>query len=196
LAASKTDPATLVAYAQWLIKTGAVEKAEAVLADARKANPEVLNLLVLSGIAARMNKQPKQAEDFFVDALRISPANTDTLNQLALLLIDQADAGKRQRALEFAGINSRLNDQSADAQVTLAWVFFQLSRSAEANQALRNGIQLGNLSPDSKYLVSKMLFESNPVAAKQILQEALDNDGGLIFVNRQEAQALLTSMGS
>jgi tetratricopeptide (TPR) repeat protein len=196
LAANKSDPATLIAYAQWLIKSGDIEKAEAALAEARKANPEVLNLLVLSGITARMNKQPKQAEDHFMEALRISPANTDTLNQLALLLIDQADAGKRQRALEFAGISSRLNEQSADAQVTLAWVLFQLSRAGEADAALRNGIQLGNLSPDSKYLVAKMLFERNPVAAKQILQEAMDNDGGLIFVNRQEAQALLSSMGS
>ncbi len=192
----KNDSATLTAYAQWLIKNGAIDKAEAALTEARKGNPEVLNLLVLSGVAARMKKQPKPAEDFFMEALRISPANTDTLNQLALLLIDQVDAGKRQRALEFAGISSRLNDQSADAQVTLAWVLYQLSRSAEAEQALRNGLQLGNLSPDSRYLVAKMLVERNPVAAKQILQEALQNDSGLIFVNRQEAQALLDSMGS
>jgi hypothetical protein len=94
------------------------------------------------------------------------------------LLIDQADPGKRQRALEFAGINSRLNNESADAQVTLAWVLFQLNRNNEAEQALRNGIQLGtNLSPDSRYLVAKMLT-------------------GLIFVNRQEAKAMLDSMGS
>jgi Tfp pilus assembly protein PilF len=197
LAASKSDPQALVAYGQWLIKNGNIDKADSVLAEARKANPEVLNLLVLSGITARMKKQVKQAEDLFMEALRISPANTDTLNQLALLLIDQADPGKRQRALEFAGINSRLNNESADAQVTFAWVLFQLNRNAEAEQALRNGIQLGtNLSPDSRYLVAKMLTDRNPTAAKQLLQEALQNDAGLIFVNRQEAKAMLDSMGS
>jgi len=196
ITASKTDPATLTAYGQWLIKNGSIDEADAALAEARKANPEALNLLVLSGIAARMKKQPKPAEDYFMEALRISPANTDTLNQLALLLIDQADPTKRQRALEFAGISSRLNNESADAQVTLAWVLFQLTRTAEAEQALRNGIQLGNLSPDSRYLVAKMLADRNPTAAKQILQEALENDSGLIFVNRVEAEALLKSMGS
>jgi tetratricopeptide (TPR) repeat protein len=197
MSASKSEPATLVAYGQWLIKNGNIEKADAVLTEARKANPEVLNILVLSGIAARMKKQLKPAEDLFMEALRISPANTDTLNQLALLLIDQADPAKQQRALEFAGINSRLNNESADAQVTLAWVLYQLRRNADAEQALRNGIQLsGNLSPDSRYLVAKMLTDRNPTMAKQLLQQALENETGLIFVNRQEAKAMLDSMGS
>ncbi|MCI0333291.1 MAG: tetratricopeptide repeat protein [Planctomycetes bacterium] len=199
IAANKSDPATLIAYGQWLIKNGSeasLKKAETVLADARKANPEVLNLHILSGIAARMNKQLKPAEDHFMEALRISPANADTLNQLALLLIDQAEPAKRQRALEFAGISSRLNNQSADAQVTFAWVLFQHGRNADAEQALREAIQLGNLSPDSRYLVAKMLADRNQAAAKQILQEALDAETGVIFVNRQEAKALLDSLGS
>jgi tetratricopeptide (TPR) repeat protein len=194
---AKNDAATSVARAQWLIKNGSLDEAETVLADARKANPDVLNLLVLSGITARMKKQFKAAEDFFMAAVGISPANTDTLNQLALLLIDQPDPAKRQRALEFAGISSRLNDQSADAQVTLAWVLSQLpNRGAEAQQALRNAMQLGNLSPDSHYLLAKMLVEGNPNAAKQFLQQALDNDTGLIFVNRQDAKTMLDSMGN
>lgn len=199
LAANKSDPATLIAYGQWLIKSGSeanLKKAETALAEARKANPEVLNLLILSGIAARMNKQLKAAEDHFMDALRISPANADTLNQLALMLIDQAEPAKRQRALEFAGISSRLNDQSADAQVTFAWVLLQLGRNADAEQRLREAIQLGNLSPDSRYLVAKMLADRNQAAAKQILQEALEADTNVIFVNRQEARALLNSLGS
>jgi len=193
---TKNDAATRVARGQWLIKNGALDEAEVVLAEARKTNPDVLNVLVLSGITARMKKQMKPAEDFFMEAVRISPANTDTLNQLALLLIDQPDPAKRQRALEFAGISSRLNEQSADAQVTLAWVLSQLpNRGADAQQSLRNALQLGNLSPDSRYLVAKMLAEQNPNAAKQILQEALDNDSGLIFVNRQDAKSMLDSMG-
>ena len=62
-----------------------------------------------------------------------------------------------ERALEFAGISSRLNNESADAQVTLAWVLYQLKRPAEAEQALRNGLQLGSLSPDSSFLVAKLI---------------------------------------
>lgn len=199
LAANKNDPATLISYGQWLIQSGTeanIKKADTVLAEARKANPETLNLWVLSGIAARMAKQIKPAEDYFMEALRISPANADTLNQLALMLIEQPEPAKRQRAFEFAGISSRLNQESADAQVTLAWVLFQLGRTGDADQALRSALQLGNLGQDSKFLVAKMLAQQNPAAAKQLLQQALETDTNAIFVNRAEAKTLLDSLGS
>ena len=35
----------------------------------------------------------------------MSPANVDVINQLALLLIDQPDQAKRERAVQFAGIS-------------------------------------------------------------------------------------------
>src|SRR5262249_12790800 len=92
LANNRTDDKTVTAYAQWLIKSGnqqSIAKAEQLLADARKANPGNLNLLILSGVAARMSKKMKPAEDYFVEALGIAPANGDVINQLALLLIEQ-----------------------------------------------------------------------------------------------------------
>ncbi len=186
---------TLTAYAQWLIKQGSVEKAESILAKAREANQDALNIWILSGVAARMNKKMKPAEDYFTKALGISPANGDTLNQLALLLIEQGDQAKRQRALEFAGISSRLNSESSDAQITLAWVYYQLGRAADAEQALRAGLQLGNLSPDSSFLVAKILVDQNKAeAAKQVLKSALETETPGIFVNKQEAQALYDSL--
>jgi tetratricopeptide (TPR) repeat protein len=195
LAANKTDPGTLTAYAQWLIKTGSVEKAETLLADARKANPGNLNLLILSGVAARMTKKMKPAEDYFVEALGIAPANSDVMNQLALLLVEQQDPAKRNRGLQFAGISSQLNNQSADAQITLAWVLYQLGRATDAEQALRNGLQLGNLSPDSSYLVAKILADQNKAdMAKQILKGALELDSPGIFVYRRDAEELLAGM--
>jgi len=194
LAANKSDADTISNYAAWLIKSGTPEslaKAESMLADARKANPGNLNLLILSGVAARMTKKMKPAEDYFVEALGIAPANGDVINQLALLLIDQAAQDKRNRALQFAGMSSQLNSQSADAQVTFAWVLYQLGRVVDAESALRNALQLGNLSPDSSYLVAKILVDQNKTdPAKQILKAALEAETTGIFVNRQDAQAL------
>ncbi|HEX4415667.1 MAG TPA: tetratricopeptide repeat protein [Lacipirellulaceae bacterium] len=192
---SKTDPATLTAYAQWLIKTGAVDKAEGILAEARKSNAGNLNLLILSGVAAHMQKKLKPAEDFFVEALGIAPANVDVINQLALLLIEQPGQPQRDRALQFATMCAQLNAQSPDAQITLAWVLYQLGRQADAETALRSGLQLGNLSPDSSYLVSKILVDQNKGdTAKQILEAALDNDSPGIFIYRKDAQTLLDSL--
>jgi tetratricopeptide (TPR) repeat protein len=198
LASNKTDDKTVTAYAQWLIKSGnpqSLAKAEQMLADARKANPGNLNLLILSGVAARMGQKMKPAEDYFIEALGIAPANGDVINQLALLLIGQSDTTKRERALQFAGMSSQLNSQSADAQITLAWVLYQLGRVVDAEAALRSGLQLGNLSPDSSYLVAKILADQNKAEpAKQILKSALDTESPGIFIFRQEAQNLLTSL--
>ena len=193
MANSKTDPATVTAYAQWLIKMGTPEtlaKAEGLLAEARKANPGNLNLLILSGVAARMGKKMKPAEDYFVEALGISPSNGDVINQLALLLVEQPDQGKRDRALAFAGMSSQLNNQNADAQITLAWTLYQLGRVADAEQALRSGLSLGNPSPDSSYLVAKILMDQNKTEpAKQLLKAALETESPGIFIYRADAQA-------
>ena len=117
VAENKTDTKTLTAYAGWLLKTGETDKAESTLADARRLEPENLDVLVLSGVAARMAKKMKPAEDYLVAALRLSPSNTAVVNQLALLLIDQPDDQKRRRALEFAQINATLQPNSSEAAI-------------------------------------------------------------------------------
>jgi tetratricopeptide (TPR) repeat protein len=192
---SGSDAKSLTAYGQWLIKNGSVQKAEQVLAEARKTNPDDLNLLILSGVAARMNNKMKPAEDFFVQAWGMSPANIEVINQLALLLIEQPEQAKRERALQFAGISSTLSNQNADAQMTLAWVFYQLERIGDAEVSLRNALQLGNLSPDSRYLIAKILVDQRKEdQAKQVLQEALESEYNGIFINRQAAQALFETL--
>jgi Tfp pilus assembly protein PilF len=194
LATNKSDPATVTAYAQWLVKQStpdSLAKAEGLLAEARKANPGNLNLLILSGVAARMGKKMKPAEDYFIEALGIAPANGDVINQLALLLIEQPGQPQRERALQFAGMSSQLNNQNADAQITLAWVLYQLGRVADAETALRQGLNLGNPSPDSSYLVARILMDQNKTEpAKQLLKAALETESPGIFIYRQEAQAL------
>lgn len=193
--ANKTDVNTLTQYGQWLIKNGNVQRAEQVLAEGLRTHPESLNLLILSGVAARMNKKMKPAEDYFVKAWGMSPANLEVINQLATLLIEQPDQAKQERAVQFAQISAQLNPQSADAMVTLAWVYYQLRRVGEADVALRNAQQLGNISPDGSYLFAKMLVDQKRTEpAKLLLQDALDEKNQGIFVNRQEAQALLETL--
>ncbi len=197
IAADKDSLDTILTYVKWLIKSGSIDKAEQQLASARQAHPDNADLLILSGVAARMNKKMKPAEDYFVAALSMAPSNGSVINQLAQLLADQPDTDKRQRALEFATMNSKLNSESADAQITLAWILYQLGRGQEANNALRAGLQAGTPSPDSSYLVAKMMVDQNRLdAARQLLNAALEADTSAIFVNRAEAQSLLNSLGS
>ncbi|HJQ80748.1 MAG TPA: tetratricopeptide repeat protein [Lacipirellulaceae bacterium] len=196
--AVKNDPKdvnTLANYGQWLIKAGKLDQAEQTLAKARELKPQDLRVLFLSGVAARMNKKMKPAEDYFMEALRIAPGEANTINQLALLLIEQSDEEKRNRALQFALISSRMNAQSPDAQVTLGWVLYQLGRTGDADAALKNAQQLGAFSPDSNYLLAKILVAQNRANdAKPFLREALQAENIALFVHRQDAQALFETI--
>jgi tetratricopeptide (TPR) repeat protein len=196
--ANKSDVKVLTAYANWLLQTGDENKAESVLSDARKIDPDNLDVLSLSGVAARMAKKMKPAEDYFMAALRLSPSNGGVTNQLALLLVDQPDDAKRQRAVEFAKINAMLRPDSPEANVTLAWVLYQTGNNRDANVALQKALQAGSLGPDSSYLIAKMLADQNQVeAAKQFLTRALDPtaNGGGLFVMRDDAEALKSKLG-
>jgi len=194
--ANKEDVKTLNAYAQWLLQTGDVPRAEQALAAARRAAPEDLDVLVLSGVAAKMGKKMKPAEDYLMGALRLSPSNGAVINQLALLLVEQPDKEKRQRAVEFARINAMLQPNSAESNITLAWVLYQVGNTRDAEVALRKGLSTRTMSPDSNYLVAKILAEQNRTdVAKQFLNAALENPGGTLSVLREDAEALKSQLG-
>lgn len=194
--ANREDVKTLNAYAQWLLATGDVTRAEQALSAARRVAPEDLDTLVLSGVAARMAKKMKPAEDYFVAALRLSPSNAAVINQLALLLVEQPDEDKRQRAMEFARINAMLQPNSAESNITLAWVLYQIGNTRDAEVALRKGLAARNMSPDSNYLVAKILSDQNrPDVAKQFLAASLENSAGGLSVLRAEAEALQKQLG-
>jgi tetratricopeptide (TPR) repeat protein len=198
VAANKADVKILTSYASWLLQTGDEAKAESVLAEARKIEPENLDVLSLSGVAARMAKKMKPAEEYLMSALRLSPSNGGVTNQLALLLVDQPDDAKRQRAVEFAKINAMLRPDSPEANVTLAWVLYQTGNNRDAGAALQKALQSGSLGADSSYLVAKMLSDQNQAdAAKQFLTRALDPtaNGGGLFILHDDAEALKAKLG-
>ena len=91
-------------------------------------------------------------------ALGKAPGRLDIVNQLALLLVEQDDPESQNRAVAFAELNAKANENSADARVTQAWVYYKLKAHERGEPGPVHGLQLGNLTPDSTYLVAKMIF--------------------------------------
>jgi cytochrome c-type biogenesis protein CcmH/NrfG len=95
-------------------------------------------------------------------------------------------------------MNVKMNENNADAQITLAWIYFKLGNSGNANNHFRNGLQLGNLNPDSSYLAAVMLSSQNQSEpterAKLLLSDALTSEAPGIFLRRKEAQDLLKKL--
>ncbi len=193
-AENKADKATLVAYAQWLLQTDQIDQAKTVLAGARKEIPNSFEILLLSGLAERMSGELDAAEQLYMQALAIQPTNRDVYNQLALLLFDQDNTEKKQRGAGFAQANASIHQSNADVLITLAWVMYKLGRVNEFNEAYQRGVRAGALSPDSKYLIAKIMVDQkrNDVAEKLLTNASDDYQG--IFVMKNEAQALLESI--
>ena len=102
---------------------------------AERAHGRGQELLYLRGLIARHLKDHERAEGLFLAILKDSPGDGDASNQLALALAEQADQGKRQRALELAEeatgreILSRLT-----VRATLGWVYYRLGRVDDAER--------------------------------------------------------------
>ena len=190
----KNDRITVMSYAEYLIKRGKLSEAKQILDAGLKSNPDVYQIQLLAGVLAEMTNDKDAAENYYFRALALSPGNREVTNQLAQLLIDQDDPNKQKRAQQLALVNAKINPNSPDVNITLAWVLYRAERKAEANEAYRKGISLGRFNGDSALIVAKLLSASNQKeTARKVLEGALKSEKG-IFVRRAEAEALLETL--
>lgn len=188
------NPDTLFAYAQWLMEIGEAPAALQPLRNARLLKPENPQLLLFSGVAAKMAGNIDEAEQFLKDAHFHAPDSQDVLNQLALTLAESSDETKRQRALKFAQVSAALHQQDPESAVTLGYALYKNRRLQEAERTIQNALRMGELNSDSSYLIARILFENGkPEQAGQILDSVVDQEG--IFVHRDEAQQLRAQIG-
>lgn len=190
----KESVTTLVAFSEYLIRTGQLDKAAKVLAAARAVDANSFQIQLLSGVLAQMSGDVDAAEKYYVQTLGLSPGNRDANNQLALLLVASDDDSTKARGEAIARNNAKLNPNSADVNMTLAWVLRQVGKGGEANEAYQKAIRQGTLSADSTLLLAKLLVEQKRGdVAKGLLENALKREQG-IFVNRSQAEALLETL--
>ncbi len=184
---------TLLAYGRWLLEIDDAAAAKSgPLAAALKLAPDSFDALVLSGIAATMTGDNVGAEGYFIDALRLSPANQSVLNQLALLLGSEADEQKRNRGLAYAQMAGSLFPNSAESQVTLGWVLYKQGQLKPAIEAMQKAQSLGisNWNADSMYFVAQFQADRNQTdSARQLLEAAFKQRG--LFVHQDAAKKLL-----
>jgi tetratricopeptide (TPR) repeat protein len=180
--------AAQVAMTANLIDLAVIQAEEAV-----KLDDKDLNAKLIRGYVARLNNNFTAAEHFFELAHLQSPGNFDASNNLALLLAEQKDKAKQDRALEFAVMNIQrfpINGQTPqrfDAMSTFGWVQYHRGVMADAQQALQQVVNANVLTPDSKYYVAKVLLNDakRTEDAARMLESAVESDQP--FVNRKAA---------
>jgi Tfp pilus assembly protein PilF len=128
-----------------------------------------------------------QAEQFFAAVLKKSPGHFVASNHMAVALVEQGDADRRQQAMELAHVLSQTYPQNSQAAATLGWVAFQVGDLNEAEKQLGRAISAGSVSRDTAYYYARLLFKRGEIAkSKTFLKQALDGSG--LFTHHQQAR--------
>ena len=195
----KDGLATQLAAAQWAIDTGNLDLVKSCADTARSIDAEAIQVLLLDGFIARLNKNYDEAVAAFQKALQKSPSSPVVLNQLAICLAEQDEPEKRQQASQYVQLllnvsGDRTRAAGREALLTAAWVLFRTDRGADALRQVQLALTSGGVSPDSAYFAAKILSENDQKdAAKALLKSSLEASERL-FPNRSNAEALLSEL--
>ena len=190
---NKSDAKVAQAYAEWLIQQDELDKAQEIASTLRELEPSSANALLLDGIVAYMQGQSDRAEQSLQKVLCLEPRNARATDLMALLLIKSDNVKDRERALQYAQNNAGWLPNNAQANITHAYVLYELGRKTEAQQSLA---KMGRMSPqaDSTYLIAKILVgEGQKEKAVDTLSRVVAQKQGLIIF-RREAEALLKEL--
>jgi hypothetical protein len=114
---------------------------------------------------------------------------------MALLLIESDKVEDKERALQYAQNNAERLANNAQANVTKAYVLYELDRKAEAQKSLSLAGKM-QPQPDSVFLITKILVaEGQKEQAMQYLTKIVSQKSGLLIF-RQEAEDLLKQLKS
>jgi tetratricopeptide (TPR) repeat protein len=182
--------AVRIGRAAWLLEQGRVDEAQDQAAAAAKVDPPPGGARRLLGLAARARKDLARAETIFQALAQESPDDAWVRSQLALVLAEQSDQGKRRRALELAEVLVRQAPNNPDAVATLGTVYYRLRRLDEAEKVLQAVVDSGRGSSDTAYVLARVKSDrGHAEAAPALLKAALAAPGYFVF--RDEARQWL-----
>lgn len=177
---------------QFAVATNKLNDAVKYADGALKIDPASLDAQLTRGIVARMTRDFKTAEAQ-LDALNAKyPINFAVSNNLALVLAEQTEPAKKERAVQLATLNFNNNKQNqqlaVEAAATLGWTYYKSGKLPEAEQVLQAVIQSNQLTADSAYYVARVLADRGRNAdALNIVNVALQTP---VFFNKVDAEAL------
>jgi tetratricopeptide (TPR) repeat protein len=182
-----------VGVAEWYWRNNKLEEAQKHAAKALEIKPDLLDAKLIRGIVARFQKDYPEAEKQFEAAHLAAPANFLAANQLALVLAEQQDTEKLNRALQLAQLNAKQHQQEPEVLATLGTVLYKGGRVDDAERFLRQLASMNVMSGDAAYYLGQILAKKNQTdEAKRLLRVALSSQGP--FVNRDAAQSLLDQL--
>jgi tetratricopeptide (TPR) repeat protein len=193
LTAAPKDLKTRLAVTKWALETGQLDEAQKQAVAAMRIDPKSTDAEFLRGATAMFQKDYRAAELVLDSAMARSPGNAPISNGLAIALVEQDDAAKKQRALEIAQGNARRFPKSVVAASTYGWVLYRLGRLDDAEKALAAAAAGTSDNADTAFIVATVSdARGRKAEAKKLLETALAGSHAFLF--RQEAEELLQQL--
>ncbi len=137
----------------------------------------------LRGLAARYENDLELAESIFSQLHQANPEDLEAADQLAQVLVESSDEGKRGRAAQLSEANLRRAPNIENTVATAAWVQYKLGAIDVADRLLGELTSKLAISPQTAFYVSEVLrARGKSEEADQVLEAAMKQPG--IFVQR------------
>ena len=192
------DYTTRIAVARWALTTGNQSMLKTCAVKAKELNSDSMAVEALLGMAERFAGNYAKAEEIFAEMVDRNPASFDATNGLALAILDQDDKEKYRKALGYAQVNVKSNQDRRTARgrgaaATFAWALHRLNQTAAASRVMQSVVKSGEISPEIGYFAAEIFSEQGATTlAREVLQRAMSSY--VAFPQQKEAEALLIEL--
>jgi len=188
--ANRDDATVWAGYLKWLLVAGRADDCLRLVGKLDKGVREDRTIRLIEGLAARYTGDLAKAETVLAALHQSVPDDLEVADQLALVLIESDDEGKRGRALQLSELNLRKAGGVENAVATAAWVQLKLGSVDVADRLLGELSARIAMSPQTAFYAARVLAaKGQPDDARRVLRAAVDSPG--IFVQRGIAKAEL-----
>jgi predicted Zn-dependent protease len=175
---------------RWLILHDRVPDAEKLAARLPQPFRDDRDAKLVASIAARCAGKNDEAEVILSSLHQKNPEDLEIADQLALVLVESSDEGKRARAQQISETNLRRYPNSEVTVATAAWIQYKLGSVDIANRLFSELASKISVSPQTGYYIAQVLKSVGKNEESQRLLATIDKQPGLIIQRRQIGEQL------
>jgi tetratricopeptide (TPR) repeat protein len=182
--------ANWIQYLKFLVDEDRASEAKGLIEKAPSEYQKSRDMRLLKAISHRYLNEDADAEKLFSELHQANPEDLDAADQLALVLVETRDEGKRARAGQLSESNLRQAPNAEKIAATAAWVKFRTGSVDVADNLLGQIIKGGRISPQTLYYSAMLLKARGKTSeAMQFLKAAVEAPGS--FPQKKAAKAEL-----
>jgi tetratricopeptide (TPR) repeat protein len=188
-------------FANWLLVHDRPEDARSLLKKAPEEFRQNPMMKFLDAFALRYLGKNQEAEMALSELHDANPGMPEVTDQLALLLIESPDQGKKVRAQQLALTNVRRSPNDENAIATYGWIELKLGTTDVANRIFGELGARGTANPQTLYYIGRWLEQAGmEIEALVAFEAAVKNNGHFVQratmrENVKERRAKLVAAG-